>query len=102
MSIGKSDLVRLVNDFGQAFFYQDLRVTKTFSYRKRWKLAAFAERFNCLNLANLGGYSGDPRNTPASCGSPRASSRCSVPAGREPSSLARAPRSRICGYCWFL
>src|SRR5664279_42148 len=83
MSMGKSDLVRLVNafnqsyagtttprdqpiptltlpskfNFGQAFFDQDMRFGKTFSYRERWKLAAFAECFNCLNLANLGGYS---------------------------------------------
>jgi hypothetical protein len=89
MSMGKSDLVRLVNDFnqnyagkttprdqpiptltlpahydfGQSFFDQDMRFTKTFSYRERWKLAAFAECFNCLNLANLSGYSGDLRNT---------------------------------------
>ena len=89
MSMGRSDLVRLVNDFnqnyagrttprdqpiptltlpsnfnlGQSFFDQDLRFGKTFSYRDRWKLSAFAECFNCLNLANLGGYSGDLRNT---------------------------------------
>jgi hypothetical protein len=89
MSMGKSDLVRLVSDFnhtyagtttprdqpipyltlpskydfGQSFFDQDMRLTKTFSYRERWKLAAFVECFNCLNLANLSGYSGDLRNT---------------------------------------
>jgi hypothetical protein len=89
MSMGKSDLVRLVNDFnqnyagkttprdqpiptltlpshydfGQSFFDQDMRLSKIFSYHERWKLATFAECFNCLNLANLSGYSGDLRNT---------------------------------------
>ncbi len=89
MSMGKDDLARLVDQFnqtyagkltprnqpipkltlpsnyqlGQAFYDQDMRVTKTISYRERWKLAVFGECFNCLNLANLGGYSSDLRNT---------------------------------------
>ncbi|MBI4891231.1 MAG: hypothetical protein HY821_11450, partial [Acidobacteria bacterium] len=89
MSMGKDDLSRLVADFnknyagkvtprnqpiptlalpanyefGKAFYDQDVRITKTFSYRERWKLALFTEFFNLFNIANLGGYSGDLRNT---------------------------------------
>jgi hypothetical protein len=50
-------------DFGQSFFDQDMRFGKKLAYRERWKLEAFAEGFNALNLANLVGYSGDLRNT---------------------------------------
>ncbi len=89
MSMGEDDLARLVAQFnqnyagkltprgqpiptltlpahynlGQAYFDQDMRITKTLSYRERWKLAVFGECFNCLNLANLTGYSSDLRNT---------------------------------------
>jgi len=89
MSMGKDDLTRLVNDFnqtyagtftprnqpipkltlpanydfGKAFYDQDARITKTFSFRERFKISAFGECFNCLNVSNLTGYSGDLRNT---------------------------------------
>ena len=89
MSMGKSDLNGLVNqfnqnyagkttsrgqaiptltlpskyDFGQSFFDQDTRFGKKLVYRERWKVEAFAEAFNVLNLANLTGYSGDLRTT---------------------------------------
>ena len=42
---------------GDNFSSQDVRLTKTFSYRERYKLSIFAEGFNILNIANLGGYS---------------------------------------------
>ena len=42
---------------GDGFLSQDIRVTKTFKYRERWKASVFAECFNVLNIANLGGFS---------------------------------------------
>lgn len=55
--------------FGENFFSQDLRVTKTFLYRERYKLNAFVEGFNIFNIANLGGIS-STLNNPASFGVP--------------------------------
>jgi hypothetical protein len=43
--------------FGRAFNSQDVRVTKTFAFRERYRFSVFAEMFNVLNYANLGGYS---------------------------------------------
>ena len=43
--------------FGDPTFTQDFRLTKTFSYRERYKLAIFGEVFNAFNIANLSGYS---------------------------------------------
>jgi hypothetical protein len=88
MSMGQDDLARLVAQFnqnyagkltprgqpiptltlpahynlGQAYFDQDMRLTKSVTLHERWKLSAFGECFNCLNLANLTGYSSDLRN----------------------------------------
>ncbi|HLK69734.1 MAG TPA: carboxypeptidase regulatory-like domain-containing protein [Bryobacteraceae bacterium] len=42
---------------GDNFNSQDIRVTKTFKYKERYKLAVFGECFNVFNIANLGGYS---------------------------------------------
>ena len=42
---------------GQGFSSQDIRLTKTFAYRERYRLSIFAEAFNIFNIANLGGYS---------------------------------------------
>ncbi|HYL35427.1 MAG TPA: carboxypeptidase-like regulatory domain-containing protein [Bryobacteraceae bacterium] len=42
--------------FGDPQFYQDVRVTKTFSYKERYKLAIMGEFFNLFNIANLSGY----------------------------------------------
>ena len=55
--------------FGENFFSQDLRLTKTFLYRERYKLNIFAEGFNIFNIANLGGIS-STLNNPASFGVP--------------------------------
>ncbi len=41
---------------GDNFNSQDVRLTKTFSYRERYRLSVFAEGFNIFNVANLGGY----------------------------------------------
>ncbi len=41
--------------FGENFFSQDLRLTKSFLFRERYKLAVFGEAFNLFNVANLGG-----------------------------------------------
>ncbi len=35
---------------------QDVRLTKTFSWRERYKVAVFAEMFNLFNVANVGGF----------------------------------------------
>ena len=42
---------------GDPVFSQDLRLTKNFSYRERYRLAVFWEVFNAFNIANLTGYS---------------------------------------------
>ena len=43
--------------FGRSFNSQDVRLTKLFTYRERYKLEIFVEGFNVFNIANLGGYS---------------------------------------------
>lgn len=43
--------------FGENFSSQDIRVTKVFQFRERYKLNVFAEGFNIFNVANLGGIS---------------------------------------------
>lgn len=43
--------------FGENFFSQDLRLTKVFLFRERYKMSVFAEGFNIFNIANLGGIS---------------------------------------------
>lgn len=43
--------------FGENFFSQDLRLTKMFLFRERFKLSVFGEGFNIFNIANLGGIS---------------------------------------------
>jgi hypothetical protein len=89
MSMGKSDLARLVNQFnttlaggktsrgqaiptltlpsqysfGQVYYDQDVRFGKQFAYRERFKLDVFGEGFNVLGISNYQGYSGDLRTT---------------------------------------
>jgi hypothetical protein len=43
--------------FGDPTLSQDFRLTKTFSYKERYRLAIFGEVFNAFNIANLTGYS---------------------------------------------
>ena len=50
-------------EFGDWFSSQDIRVTKTFTWRENYKLAIFGEMFNVFNVANLGGYSFNLSNT---------------------------------------
>ncbi len=50
-------------NLGRPFNSQDLRLTKTFTYKERYRLSIFAEMFNIFNYANYGGYSFDPSNS---------------------------------------
>ncbi len=43
-------------ELGDYFNSQDIRVTKSFTWKDRYKLAVFAEVFNVFNIANLTGY----------------------------------------------
>ena len=43
--------------FGDPTLSQDFRLTKSFSYKERYRLAIFGEVFNAFNIANLTGYS---------------------------------------------
>ena len=59
-------------DFGDSFFTQDLRLSRTFPLRgERLRLVLFGEVFNLLNTANLVGYGGNLAN-PAEFGQPAA------------------------------
>ncbi len=83
--LGESDLVRLVDQFNQTYAgttdaqsrsiphvvlpaqYSfgdnlqslDLRLSRSFGFRERWRLSLVGEVFNLYNKANLTGYSGD-------------------------------------------
>jgi hypothetical protein len=50
-------------NLGRPFNSQDARLTKTFTYRERYKLSIFAEMFNILNYSNYGGYTYDPSSS---------------------------------------
>jgi len=43
--------------FGRPGSSQDIRLTKLFTFRERYKLSIFSEVFNVLNYANIGGIS---------------------------------------------
>jgi hypothetical protein len=43
-------------DFGTSTITQDVRVTKTFTYKERYRLRLMADIFNAINHANLTGY----------------------------------------------
>ena len=45
--------------FGDNFQSLDLRLTRSFVFQERWRLALIGEVFNLYNKANLIGYSGD-------------------------------------------
>ena len=58
--------IKLPNNyaFNDSFFTQDLRLSRTFSFRgERWRLALLAEVFNLFNTANLVQFSGNIANT---------------------------------------
>ena len=44
---------------GDNFHSMDLRVTRSFVLRERWRLSLIGEVFNLYNAANLLGFSGD-------------------------------------------
>ncbi|HTB12540.1 MAG TPA: TonB-dependent receptor [Bryobacteraceae bacterium] len=48
---------------GRPFNSQDIRLTKSFTYRERYKVSLFGEMFNVFNYANYSGYSYDPSNS---------------------------------------
>jgi len=48
---------------GRPFNSQDARLTKSFTFRERYKLSIFAEMFNLFNYSNYNGYSFDPSNS---------------------------------------
>jgi hypothetical protein len=50
-------------NLGRPFDSQDIRLTKTFTYHERYKLAIFAEMFNVFNYSNYGGYTFDPSSS---------------------------------------
>ena len=56
-------------DFGAPIISQDVRVTKEFSYRERYRLQIFGEFFNILNVANLT-YGSFTLNAPTTFGQP--------------------------------
>lgn len=41
---------------GRPIISQDMRLTKEFAYKEKYRLAVFGEAFNLLNIANLTGY----------------------------------------------
>jgi hypothetical protein len=43
--------------FGDPTISQDFRLTKTFTFKERYKMAIFTEMFNAFNISNLTGYS---------------------------------------------
>ena len=45
--------------FGDNFHALDLRLSRSFLFRERWRLSLIGEVFNLYNKANLSGYSGD-------------------------------------------
>jgi hypothetical protein len=50
-------------EFGDWFSSQDIRVTKNFVLKDRYRFSIFGEWFNVFNIANLGGYSFNLANT---------------------------------------
>ena len=49
-------------EFGDTYVTQDLRVSRSFVFHKRYNLAVIAEVFNIFNIANLSGYGGNLAN----------------------------------------
>ena len=58
-------------DLGTPVFSQDVRVTKEFWYRERYRLQIFGEFFNVLNISNLS-YGAFTLNSPTTFGQPTA------------------------------
>ena len=45
--------------FGRSFQSLDLRLSRSWLFRERWRLSLIGEVFNLNNTANLSGYSGN-------------------------------------------
>jgi hypothetical protein len=56
-------------EFGDDYITQDLRLSRTFVLREKYRLTLIGEVFNLLNIANLSGYS-DNLTNPATFGQP--------------------------------
>src|SRR5262249_25439289 len=48
--------------FGRSFQSLDLRLSRSFLFRERWRVSLMGEVFNLYNAANLSGYSGNLAN----------------------------------------
>jgi hypothetical protein len=46
-------------EFGDSFLTQDLRLSRDFTWRERWRMTLIGEVFNLFNIGNLSGRSGD-------------------------------------------
>jgi hypothetical protein len=46
-------------EFGDSFLTQDVRLSRDFAFRERWRMTLIGEVFNLFNIANLSGRSGD-------------------------------------------
>ncbi len=53
--------------FGDPLLSQDFRLTKTFTYRERYRLSIMGEMFNAFNIANLSGNSWNLDTLQAGC-----------------------------------
>ena len=73
LTAGLSRAITLPASYSFDHGYQslDLRLSRTFVFRERWRLRVIGEVFNLYNAANLSGYSNDLTN-PASFGQPTA------------------------------
>lgn len=49
-------------DFGDDYVTQDLRLSRAFAFREKYKLIIIGEVFNLFNIANLSGHSGNLAN----------------------------------------
>jgi hypothetical protein len=56
-------------DLGTPILTQDVRITKEFAIKERFKFSAFGEFFNALNIANLT-YNGSPTLNSVAFGQP--------------------------------
>jgi hypothetical protein len=49
-------------EFGDDYVTQDLRLSRPFAFREKYKLIVIGEVFNLFNIANLSGHSGNLAN----------------------------------------
>jgi hypothetical protein len=81
-------------EFGGNYISQDLRLSRAFVFRERYRLQLLGEVFNLLNIANLSGYMGNLRQA-SSFGQPGSrETQVFGSGGRVPFSSRRASVSR--------